>query len=251
MSLLTKTLALLIILLCATPSWAETTDSEVFIDPAYAEIDRFESFNRDMFWFNERLDKYAAKPLAKAYRFVTPGFVDKGVTNFFNNLDELETFVNSIFQAKLHNSMVSLNRFIYNTTFGLLGFIDVATPMGLQATEEDFGQTLGYWGYEESTYLVLPLLGPSTARDFGGTFVDAYANPLAYADGLTTTERLAITGLEIVDKRADLLAAEALLFKEDPYAFMRSAYLQNRAFLINDGEVEDPFAEDDVDYENF
>lgn len=218
----------------------------------YEEQDPYESFNRAMFSFNDQLDSYLLKPTAKFYRFVTPSFVDEGITNFFNNLDDVETFANSLLQAKFHNAVVTLNRIIYNTTFGLGGFIDVATSFGLKNDEEDFGQTLAVWGYEQSDYLVLPLLGPSTFRDFGGRLVDSYFDPLAYTDEVNREERLLAEGLKIVDKRADLLGAENLLIDSDRYRFVRSAYFQNRNFNINDGVVEDPFANDDLDhYEDF
>lgn len=251
-------LSILGVLMMSVDAHSEVLESEslsntdnFYTESIDSEADRFESFNRTMFRLNDRMDKYIAKPIAKGYQFVTPKIVDTAVTNFFNNLDELETFANSIFQAKLHNTIVSLNRFIYNSIFGIFGLIDVATPMGLQSSEEDFGQTLAYWGHTDSTYLFLPVFGPTTARDFGGTFVDAYANPLMYADGLTSMEKAAISGLELVDKRADLLAAENLLFEEDRYLFIRNAYLQNRQYLINDGKVEDPFADEDIDYDDF
>jgi phospholipid-binding lipoprotein MlaA len=225
---------------------------EPYYDPRYAEIDPYESFNRSMFVLNDNLDEYLATPLAKFYRFVTPGFVDKGVTNFFGNLNDVETFVNSLLQAKFHNAVVSLNRVIYNTVFGIGGLFDVATSFGLEASDEDFGQTLGYWGYEESTYLVLPVLGPSTVRDFSGQIVDYVADPVDYLVEFSTEESIALKAVDLIDTRADLLAANNLLFKEDRYAFFRSAYLQNRNFLIKDGEVEDPFADDeDFDYEDF
>tara|TARA_B100001063_G_C16642814_1_gene491720 strand:+ start:137 stop:898 length:762 start_codon:yes stop_codon:yes gene_type:complete len=215
------------------------------------ESDRIESINRFFFTFNDRADKYLVKPSAKVYRYVTPDFVDRGITNIFNNLDDVETFVNSLFQLKFHNAMVSLNRVIYNTTFGLAGFFDVATSFGLLNQEEDFGQTLGYWGYEESTYLVLPFLGPSTLRDFSGQLVDSTFDPLIYDDDIHRDALLAAKGLKLLDLRADILAAENLQLSEDRYAFIRNAYLQNREYLIKDGKVEDPFANDDIDYDDF
>lgn len=230
---------------------AEDFDDEPFIDPYYAELDPYESFNRKMFALNDSLDEYVATPLARFYRFVTPKIVDRGVTNFFGNLDDVETFVNSLLQGKFHNAVVSLNRVIYNTTFGLAGFFDVATGFGLEANEEDFGQTLGYWGYTDSAYLVVPILGPSTFRDFGGQIVDYVSDPAGHLVEFETEESIALKGLDLVDTRADLLAANNLLFGEDRYAFMRSAYLQNREFLINDGVVEDPFSSDSFDYEDF
>jgi len=213
--------------------------------------DRIESFNRAMFKFNDQADKYLLKPAAQTYQFVTPDLVDEGITNFFNNLDDIETFINSLFQLKFHNAIVSLNRVIYNTTFGLAGFIDVATVFGLKSEEEDFGQTLGYWGYEESTYLVLPFLGPSTVRDFSGRVVDSFLDPFAYNDEIHRDARLIATGVKIIDLRADLLSVENLQLSQDRYAFFRNAFLQNREYLIKDGDVEDPFADDDINYDDF
>lgn len=219
---------------------------------SYEEQDPYEPFNRLMFDFNNQLDSYVLKPTAKLYKYVTPTFVNEGVTNFFNNLGDVETFANSLLQAKFHNATVTLNRIIYNTTFGLGGFIDVATYFGLENEEEDFGQTLAVWGYRQSDYLVLPLFGPSTFRDFGGRFVDSYFDPVAYMDEVNRDQRLLGEGLKIVDKRADLLGAENLLLDEDKYRFVRSAYLQNREFNIMDGNIEDPFADEDLDaYDDF
>lgn len=223
-------------------------------DEIYAaghESDRIESVNRFFFSFNDRADRYILKPIAKTYRYVTPSVVDEGITNFFQNLDDVETFVNSLFQLKFHNAIVSLNRVIYNTTFGLAGFFDVATSFGLHNQEEDFGQTLGYWGYEESTYLVLPFLGPSTIRDFSGQLVDSRFDPLMYSDEIHSDTLLLAKGLKLIDLRADILAADHLQLSNDRYAFIRNAFLQNRDYLINDGQVDDPFSEDDIDYDDF
>jgi len=225
-------------------------NEEVFFAPAH-ESDPIESVNRVIFKFNDKADEYLVKPAAKVYRYVTPEILDKGITNIFNNLDDVETFVNSLFQLKFHNAIVTLNRIIYNTTFGLAGFFDVATSFGLNNNEEDFGQTLGYWGYEESTYLVLPFLGPSTLRDFSGRLVDASFDPLIYNDDIHRDKRLMAKGLKLLDLRADLLAAENLQLSNDRYAFFRNAYLQNRDYLIKDGEIEDPFSNDDIDYDSF
>ncbi len=218
----------------------------------YEEQDRFESFNRAMFSFNEQADKYVMKPVAQAYKFVTPKIVNEGITNIFKNLDDVETFANSLLQAKFHNAIVTLNRIIYNTTFGLGGFFDVATAFGLQNDEEDFGQTLAVWGYESSSYLVLPFLGPSTVRDLGGRFVDSYFEPLQYFDEVHRDAIILSQAVKFVDLRADLLGAENLLLGTDRYQFVRSAYYQNREFLIKDGEISDPFANEDFDdFEDF
>jgi len=226
--------------------------NSAYANTDYEELDSFESFNRVIFKFNDRADQYVVKPVAQAYKFITPSFVNKGVTNFFSNLGDVETFANSLFQGKFHNAMVSLNRVIYNTTFGLAGLFDVATSFGLDNSKEDFGQTLGVWGYESSTYLMIPFIGPSTVRDLSGRIVDTAFQPLQYVDELHTDTVLMSTGLDLLDKRADLLGAENLLFGTDRYDFIRSAYYQNREFLINDGEVDDPFADEEFeDYDDF
>lgn len=218
----------------------------------YQELDYFESVNRTVFKFNDQADQYLVKPAAQAYQYITPTFVDKGITNIFNNLGDVETFANSIFQAKFHNAIVTLNRVIYNTTFGLGGIFDVATSFGLINTEEDFGQTLGYWGYENSTYLMLPFLGPSTVRDLSGRILDRTFAPLQYIDELHDDTIYLATGIKLLDKRADLLGAENLLFGSDRYRFIRSAYYQNRNFLINDGVIDDPFSDEDYgNYDDF
>lgn len=215
------------------------------------DVDPYEGFNRAMFSFNDQVDIYIAKPLAQAYDFILPDFVNEGITNFFNNLDDVETLANSILQAKFHNAMVSLNRIIWNTTFGLAGFIDVATYMDLRADEEDFGQTLAVWGYESSSYIVWPFFGPSTIRDSFGRVGDSYTDPVRYVEGLSTLDRLAIQGLKALDLRADLLSVESLITGSDRYTFIRNAFLQNREFLIRDGEVVDDFAAEDLYLDDF
>ena len=140
---------------------------------------------------------------------------------------------------------------IFGAVIGLGGLFDVATIFGLANQEEDFGQTLGYWGYEESTYLVLPFLGPSTLRDFSGQLVDATFDPLIYNDEIHSDTLLIAKGVKLVDLRADILAAENLQLSEDRYAFIRNAYLQNREYLIKDGKVEDEFSNDDINYDDF
>lgn len=226
----------------AEESWEDDWETETVYE------DRFEGFNRAMFSFNEVADKYVLKPVAQGYRYVTPDIVDEGVTNFFNNLDDVETFANSLLQGKFHNAVVSLNRVIYNTVFGIFGIFDVATVFGLEADEEDFGQTLAAWGYVESSYLVLPFFGPSTVRDFTGFVVDSMVtDPLDYIDELNNDERLMLTATKVVDLRADLIAAENFDLGGDKYEFLRNLYLQHRTFLINDGEVEDSFADEEFD----
>ena len=214
-------------------------------------VDPYEGFNRVMFSLNEQLDTYIFKPVAQVYEYVMPSFLNQGVTNVFNNLDDVETLANSILQGKFHNAVVTLNRVIWNTTFGLAGLIDVATYFDLRNDEEDFGQTLAVWGYESSAYVVWPFFGPSTIRDTFGRAGDTYTEPLNYVEGLSTEERIAIQGLKYTDLRADLLSVEGLITGNDPYIFIRNAYLQNREFLILDGDVVDDFASEDFDFDDF
>lgn len=239
--------------LCAVLFFISLCSGSVFANQSYEELDYLEPVNRVVFKFNDKADEYVLKPVAQAYKYVAPGFVNEGITNFFNNISDVKTFANSLLQLKFHNAIVTLNRVIYNTTFGLGGFIDVATYFGLRNNEEDFGQTLGYWGYENSTYIVLPFLGPSTVRDLAGRAVDMTTfDPLEYIDEIHEDTALLSTGVKLIDKRADLLGAEHLLFGSDRYRFMRNAFLQNREYVIKDGEVADPFAdEDSINYDDF
>lgn len=232
-------------LLAAPLAVAEQEDAA----PHQAGIhDPYESWNRKVYRFNETVDRWVLKPVARTYRELTPGFVDKAVTNFFNNLTEVRNFFNSVLQLKGESAVVALGRFTYNTVFGLGGLIDVATAFDLPERPEDFGQTLGYWGLDSGPYLMLPLLGPSTPRDFGGLVTDSFVFPSAW-DEVNSPDVYYARGLQVVDKRADLIPAEGLI-SGDPYIFVRNAYLQRREFLINDGKViHDPFAdEEDEDF---
>ena len=205
---------------------------------ADADVDPWESFNRPVFAFNDRLDTYALKPLARGYQFVTPRIAQDGVHDFFNNLGEVKNLANNLLQAKFHSAGVDTSRFLLNSTIGLVGLVDVATPMGLQRSDEDFGQTLGHWGVRSGPYLVLPFLGPSTLRDAPAMLPDAYANPVRYIADVPT--RNSLYGVSIIDGRAQYLKAEKLI-TGDKYNFIRSVYLQNREFRIQGGNVADDF----------
>lgn len=219
-----------------------------------ADPDPWESFNRSMFTFNEWLDTYIAKPVAQGYRYVMPSVADKGVTNFFSNLGELENTVNNLLQLKFEGAGVSIGRFALNSTVGWFGLVDVATHAGIYERDEDFGQTLGYWGVSSGPYVMLPVFGPSTLRDTAGRVGDFYTpSPLDYdpmAEEVHPDTRMGMTGVNIVDKRADLLAAERVVFGDDKYIFIRDAYLQTREFEVNDGVVSDPFADSMDDFED-
>ena len=203
-----------------------------------AEEDPWESVNRVTFRFNDIIDTYALKPIAQGYQFVAPQFVEDGVHNFFNNIGDVGNFANNVLQAKPAAAGVDTARLIFNTTFGLLGFIDVGTKMGLQRSDEDFGQTLGYWGVQSGPYVVIPLLGPSTVRDAIAKYPDTYTSPYKYIDHVPT--RNTALGVNLVDTRASLLSAERLI-NGDKYIFIRNAFLQNREFRVKDGQVTDDF----------
>ncbi len=219
----------------------------------YEDPDPWESFNRSVFTFNEWLDTYIAKPVAEGYRFVMPSMADQGVTNFFRNLGELENTVNNLLQLKFEGAGVSISRFALNSTVGWFGLVDVATDAGIYERDEDFGQTLGYWGVPNGPYLMLPVFGPSTVRDTVGRVGDMYTNPMSYPplnEEVHPDTRLGLTGLNAIDKRADLLAAERVVFGDDKYVFLRDAYLQTREFKVQDGAVEDPFADSMNDFDD-
>ena len=203
-----------------------------------AEEDPWESINRPIFRFNDTLDTYALKPVARGYQAVTPQFLEDGVHNVFSNIGEVGNLANNLLQGKLHDAGVDTSRLIFNTTFGLLGFFDVASKMGLQRSDEDFGQTLGAWGVGSGPYLVLPLLGPSSLRDAPARIPDSFLGPYPYIDHVPT--RNVSRAVNVVDIRASLLSAEKLV-TGDKYIFIRNAYLQNREFRVTDGEVVDDF----------
>ncbi len=209
--------------------------------------DPWEGFNRVVFRFNDTLDKYVLKPVAKGYVKVTPGPVQQGVSNFFSNVGEIPTIVNGLLQAKFAQAGLDSTRFLVNTTVGLVGFIDVASRLGLEKHNEDFGQTLGYWGVESGPYLVLPLLGPNTLRDSFGMIPDSYVSLYNTVDHDKT--EYSIRAVDVVDMRAGLLEAEKLV-AGDKYTFFRNAYLQRREFLVNDGKLADDFLEDDMLFED-
>lgn len=214
--------------------------------------DPWEGFNRRVFAFNEVMDKYVAKPLARGYQYVTPQDVDDSVSNFFSNLDDVLVVVNDIGQLKFGQALSDTGRFLVNSTVGFFGFFDVATHIGLPKHDEDFGQTLGYWGVGTGPYIILPVLGPSTLRDAVGEGIEL-------ASGISSTSQISDNtakdaGLfltENIDKRADLIASEGLI-TGDRYVFIRSLYLQRREYLVNDGVTNDDFGDfDDFDDEEW
>ena len=214
--------------------------------------DPLESYNRAMYEFNDDFDRALFRPLAEGYDKVMPKPLNNGVSNFFSNLDDVVVLLNDLLQLKFKQGLSDLGRITWNSTVGLLGLIDVASHMDLPKHNEDFGQTLGYWGVGSGPYLVLPFLGPSSVRDSAGLVADWQVDLLAEVD--SEDSRWGLIALNAVDTRAGLLRASRVLDSAslDPYSFMRDAYLQRRQSLVYDGsppqeEEFDPFAEEEFD----
>ena len=231
---------------CAT---TQSADSEV------ADHDPFESVNRRTHRVNDFADRWIAKPATEAYVAYTPGPIRHSVSNFFNNVVYPNVILNDFLQGKGTQGLDDVCRFLVNTTFGFLGIWDMATPLGLEAHDEDFGQTLAVWGMKESTYLVLPFIGPNTVRDTPNLGVTAVTNILFYVPNPYV---IPVALLGFIDYRAGV--DEAVTLRDEtavePYLFTREAYLQHRKFLIYDGNppvdedlfLDDPF--DDLDIED-
>jgi phospholipid-binding lipoprotein MlaA len=190
--------------------------------------DPFENFNRGVMRFNDEVDTAVLKPVATAYQETLPSPARKAVSNVFSNLGDVWSTANSLMQLKIPQAAEGLMRVSINTVFGLYGVLDIASEMGLERHREDFGQTLGYWGVPAGPYVVLPLLGPSTARDAGAFLVDRRADLLRELDPSST--RNSLFALRLVDIRASLLGTGRLLDEMalDRYTFVREAYLQRR-----------------------
>jgi phospholipid-binding lipoprotein MlaA len=201
------------------------------------KADPLEGLNRTTFKVNETVDDYVLKPVAKGYQAVTPSFVRSGVSNAFSNIGDVGTSVNNLLQGKPGNAVSDVGRFLVNSTLGVLGLFDVATGMGLEKHEEDFGQTLGSWGVGSGPFLVLPLLGPSTLRDTFAKPVDSYTGYSRYMGHVPT--RNSVQALGLINFRAELLNTTSTLDEAslDKYQFIRDAYLQRRLSQVHDGKV--------------
>ena len=205
-----------------------------------SDNDPLEPMNRAIFGFNEVIDDNILEPVAKGYRYVTPDPVERSVSNFFNNLGEINTIINSALQMKIDKTITSSSRLAINSTVGVLGLFDVATSLGIQREREDFGQTLGYYGISSGPYLVLPFFGPSSFRDAPGFYADVMMEKSispVYTE-LHHEERQAIQATNVIDTRANLLKATKILdtAAKDKYIFLRESYLQRRAKLVTDGK---------------
>lgn len=214
---------------------ATTGSMEEYTDP-------FEKYNRAVYKFNDTVDRAFLKPVAEGYRKVVPGVVRKSVGNFFRNLLEPTTIINDILQGKFEQALSDSVRLLFNTSFGVLGLFDVATGIGIEPHQEDFGQTFAVWGFKPGPFIMLPFIGPTNVRDGIGLIPYYFAtDPRLYSDN--TTLNLSLLVLNAVDSRAQLLSGSKLLeLQLDPYAFLRDVYSQRRINLIYDGDP--PLLED-------
>jgi len=213
-----------------------TQESEADREQRLKANDPYEGFNRAVYKFNMNSDKYVFKPIAKAYRAITPQPVSQGISNFFSNLHDPANMLYNFLQGKPKAGFSDLGRFLVNSTLGIAGLFDVATKMGLEKHNEDFGQTLAVWGVGDGPYLVLPFFGPSNLRDGASIPVDWYTYPPNHMEEHSTRDKLLV--VELIDKRAQLLEAGDILDQAagaDPYIFVREASRQRRISQIYDG----------------
>ena len=229
-----------VFLLVATAALVGCASIPAGVEPS--PHDPWESFNRSVFEFNEGLDAYLLKPVVAGYRFILPEFVRQGIYNFFSNYNDIYTALFNLLQGRIDYAFNDFMRVAVNTTMGLGGLLDLATPGGLEKHKEDWGQTLGVWGVPAGPYVVLPFFGPSNVRDTFGTVADLESDYL-FRFLPDVAVRNSVTGLRVVNARntyyeaGDLLDGAAI----DKYSFMRDAYIQRRQYQINEGrEGEEP-----------
>ncbi|MEO0314164.1 MAG: hypothetical protein RI928_620 [Pseudomonadota bacterium] len=222
----TIALMTLVLTACASIPPGSTADSR----------DPFERYNRAMFSFNKTVDDKVLKPVATGYARVIPELIRTAIGNFFGNIGDVWTAVNNYLQGKPREGTSDVARVVLNSTFGIVGLIDVATPVGLAQHDEDFGQTLGVWGVKSGPYLVLPIFGASTVRDGLAKPLDMYADPVNQIDPVRAEN--SARALRLVDDRAALLESTHMMEDAalDPYLFVRDAYLQRRESRVRDGK---------------
>ena len=235
--------SILLILFLVTSGCATTKNQSNDFNPE----DPYEKSNRKVFEFNSKIDNLFLRPITDFYDSATPEFAQTSITNFFSNLDDIGISFNNFLQGNIVDSMSDITRFFINSIFGLGGFFDVASEMGLEKHSEDFGQTLGKWGAKPGPYLMLPFLGPSTTRD-AFTFVGDTA--LAPTLSLDDSEaRLGLISLDLINTYSAFTGI-ADIESQDQYAFLRDAYLDRRKFEVNDGLSEEDLSQDE-DFEDF
>ena len=212
---------------------------------APSKDDPFEPWNRAMYEVHQVVDGKVIKPAVQVYVDVTPQPIQRGISNFFGNLDDVVSVMNDFLQWKLDKAGNDMGRVMLNSFFGIGGIIDVAADLNIEKGNEDFGQTFGYWGIPQGPYLFIPVLGPTTVRDGTGLIVRAYASPLSYVV-VDVPTRTILYGIGFVDARAQLLKGESIVEGAalDRYTFIRRAYLQRREYLVRDGAPA-PFKEDE------
>ncbi|MEM7765658.1 MAG: VacJ family lipoprotein [Pseudomonadota bacterium] len=229
-------LALLVMLSLGLTGCATTSENN----------DPWEGYNRGMTSFNNGADRVLLKPLARGYRAVTPDLMERGVSNFFSNLGEPVNILNNLLQGKPVAALSDTGRLLLNSTMGIGGLFDVASKSGMPRHNEDFGQTMAKWGVPSGPYFVLPFLGPSTVRDAFGAPADRAVNLIEHLDSASLEDKLTV--LQIISIRASLLPLDAQInASNDPYLFVREAYLQRRNFLVYDGEP--PIDEEDFEFD--
>jgi len=213
-----------------------STQQVTLTDP---ERDPWEAYNRKIHSFNMAFDKALFRPVAKGYDVIMPDEPQRGVRNFFRNLAFPVTFMNLVLQGKFEDSLTATGRFLMNSTVGVLGFFDVATRVDIPRYNEDFGQTLAVWGWKDSRYLVMPIFGPYTARDFIGRGFYGYFHPVSYA--VREYNNYIPLVVDLISLRAELLPFQAELdAANDPYVLVRDVWLQNREYNIFDGDPPQP-----------
>ena len=203
------------------------------------ERDPWERYNRNIHAFNQGFDKAIFRPVARGYDYVMPDAPQRGVRNFFRNLNYPVTLLNSLLQGKVERALTATGRFLMNSSIGLLGFFDVATKAGIPYYEEDFGQTLAVWGWKDSRYLEMPFIGPYTLRDLAGRSFYGYVHPISYA--IREHDNYWPLVGDLISLRAELLPLQADIdAAADPYVLIRDVYLQRREFEIYDGDPPAP-----------
>ena len=204
------------------------------------DYDPWMRLNKHFFSVNDYFDQLLVRPVALTYTNVTPRFFQVGVGNVFDNLQDVNVAINDFLQFKIEDGLSDSGRIIVNSTIGIGGILDVATSMGLYRNEEDFGQTLGAWGFDAGPYVFLPVFGASNLRDSIGMIVDALFNPIRYIENIESRYTLYLA--DELDFRSSLLAYDELIIG-DRYLFVREAYIQNREYVVNDGEVTNEFGD--------
>lgn len=229
----------IVALLAAASISAQAEESQKNIDP-------LEPLNRKIYAFNDVADRYVFRPTAKGYNYVVPQPVRTGIGNFFDNWTYPVTIVNGFLQGKFRQGTEDTVRFVFNSTFGLLGFFDPATKGGLPRHTEDFGLTFARWGIPQGPYVVLPILGPYTARSGIGILGNIQVNPVIQVNDSSARTKLIIAWF--IESRAALIGPdETVQDAYDPYLFLRDAYLQNREYLRNGPPADDEFFEEDFE----